>query len=57
MAVVDFVEHPRADLLSSVFRTCPLKSSSIDVTVPQSLAVTHMLDLESFQLRYIVLRF
>ena len=25
MAVVDFVEHPQVDLLSSVFKTCPLQ--------------------------------
>ena len=24
-AVVEFVEHPQADLLSSVFKTCPLQ--------------------------------
>ena len=37
--VVDFVEHPRADLLFSVFKTCPLEVFEHGVTVPGDLSV------------------
>ena len=37
--VVDFVEHPVADLLSSVFKTCPLEVFEHGVTVPGDLSV------------------
>ena len=38
-ALVDFAEHHQAYLSSSVFQTCPLQISSMDVTMSGDLSV------------------